>query len=1288
MGANGSLIAAVVVTVIIFIAVLVFAILDWLGLIAKWTGKKIGPTGTRYVCLTSAECGSIYGLSPSYVCDPKLKQCRIRAYEPRSCNANTDCLQITPLCATPVSGAGRMCTHDPYNQLGLYGDPTQIPHCLAGLSPSSFWGFCQLDLNNPCKSTDECVQGACVGSRCQFLGPFDVCTESSSYGHQQCQIGLYCAQDLRHPLATTHCQRNGIAPGATGAYCGTNSDCHDGDCYRANPADPYGVCASHQALVGMSCTLDADCAQSLTCQIPSGQTSGTCVFRDPAQQSDKANCPPQYTELPKNGGGCVGAIFPVPCTQSSTCQTSGGCGLNVGSLVLASLNPDQTWNPLYPTRGQDFLGIFTAGFTGGAGMPITIRPNVTILVSPSQLEGESFETYPTINLKTPKPPPTIPVVPQQPRACQPLLRGTELASLFSNNTQTNILFDVTYNPTNVASSTVQVVYLRSGNQPTSITVADPDLYASFYQDKNPYDPSAGNPTQIYVNCNYHGRAVAKAFNFSPETKPTYWAQPSVTDIWLIPPPLLPPNLNNQNYLDNCLRFAQDDPAHPEPTIFVHFFYHPKSNERVISWRFQVLPMQTGGGVNVLVGLYEVQIPAGRRLVVSTMSIYVQNPGEAETTAQFSYNNGPNDIRTIYAYRVPLTIDARGMGVYASVYSFALIDFATNWPFTLQLPGPAPTWSDTGGLCNVIFADSLHGTATVDQLAPHPEAIPKFAGYYPVFTPRSYTRVQAATPIRNDKWTSPNLFGDTNPSLLDSDIVVLATAGASSIVGFLLTYSVVPVGGNTYPPQTLMITMRFGDCMPTSRYSIPNLIDAGLANHTLMYAFFLTPEPEETGGGDLVGSLPVTTTFKYAFNAPQVELTPVTTNDISSWATQPFIGPYGTPLADGLGQYVAHQMRTSWGSEVFTACLVPSRLIPPVRFFRMPAGSGESLSTKGADDVWIWGRDFDDRTAIRCVPVFFDNLGLVKSSFTNKPQPSNLWVSTAATTCPPTASQVTVGQDHVYFLTTGDTYHFAQGNEWNISPVAILTYNSDVGPLQLTGRMCQTQGYQDGLLYRARPYIFAATNDQDNLPFAISQILNGPTNLISIVDLESTALALSSYNSTDAQNQDYQASLSLIGIGSITTLIGSQGSLHPLIPGLFLDDAQIVWVGSESQAPILPGGYRTLACPANPKANPITIDSSYPTDCPDYPLTQSVADRKPLPICIIYQRNSASQLEMRLYDIRMIGGTATLISDTLIQTNGALTHMALPYSNQAPSGSWGGYPGFNGGPAVIYTPCLS
>lgn len=1297
------------------VAVLVYFIMDRRGFVWWWERGKKGAIKERYPCIESRECGSLYGLGANYICDPHLKQCRIRAYRSGTCQSGDDCMQATPSCILGVIGQGSMCAHPPYQEGGLYGDPSLQEVCRPGFGPNPVWNFCQAILGSACLSTDDCLSGVCKNGVCTYLEPFAVCTEGSNYATDQCQDPNVCTPDTKIPIDPYRCMPPGIAQHAEGAFCVQDSDCDNKDCYRINPTDPVGQCGNRQALIGMPCRGGHDCAKGLDCNLKTigGVVSGTCILTDVTTVTEVDHCPAQYTQLALGNLGCAGAINPVPCSDDLTC-ISGGCAIgSVESLVLGVLLADQTWQRIYPLRSRlDTNLIFSNAFTMLGGRQAVLNPGYTIVMSPYMPIASLRHQYPTIKLGLEVSGATAPPV-TEPKACTPLVGGLELYSTFANTSSDTITFVVNYNPLTAVTSTVGVLIsspLLNVGETIYISMPSIDLFTYYLSDQQP--PTA--PTAIFVYANYAGPTDPRPWTLSAGEqlhRPTDWLGFTPT---ILPEPRYRAKTGDSTYLSNSLRFD----AGTEPELFAHFFFFPSPGERVVSSRFRTLPSQVGGGVTTLVGLYDVESPTNRRIVISTLAVYAQTSTDELESREYATNDTNG---TVYAVRKSwFTDSATGKSIFTSCYSFTLVDFGRNWPFQLLLLGPASTQHDTAGLCSVEFTSPSNGTASSKTLSPD-GGIPGWNGKYPVFTPRAYTRVQAQSMIRNDEWTSLNLFGTVNPTLLDSDIIIMASAGSHNIAGILLVLS----QQDTAETQTLLMTLRFGDTLPGSLYSKSNLIADALKfiHPTKMFTFYLTPEPVETGGGSLFveqgGQVII---YSPAFPLPQVALAPRQSPDITSWATPPY--PYvditgrQQYLFDGTGQYTSHSTRTPWGIEVFTASLVPEILMPPVRFFRMPAALPDKptdpygLSAQGGDDIWIWGRDIDDSSTLVCVPLFFDNLGTLHATATvgwTPDQKAQTWLSVSATSCPPASiDEIFLGLDHTYYPNPPDGTSYTP-TQWGVTPTAMIRNQLRAvdgvpvdppfiaDPLPLIGRMCETQGYQDGILYRARPYAYWGNSYEQQpsaqdmaLPVAVRVLLSQTGDIVPI-DLQSMAVVLSSKSGV---LPDYRDTISRIGVGAIEAMVGPAaktpaGSVHPRLVGFFAPESPVnnlFWASSEGgTTPILPGGYRTLPCPGNPRAVPISQAAGYPYQCRDAVLAVEIQQRKPLPIVMVYRKSVGSPnervvYETRLYDIRMIrsktaGYSVNVISDTIVQMNGGLAVMET------------GYPGFNGGPAMIYTPCL-
>lgn len=1267
----GVLILAVVIVTVVLILVFRSRLRDW------WNKAKKDIQALKYPCLTNGECGTIHKLGSEYVCDPTLDQCRLRAYIDGYCQVSDDCLAITPHCTFAETGRGVMCMQLPYHAHDVFGDPTDGRTCSATTQLNELFNFCQTRLGFACKSTNECHDGACVAGTCQQLPPFAVCVTTGTYGGAQCLDGFYCAKDKYYPASVERCQPDGIAPGADGAYCLKDTDCNNRDCYFATPSDPVGRCASHIGLVGMPCRHSADCAPSLACG-----TAGTCQFLDPAAQTDVANCPfKQYTNVSSTVAGCIGASFPVPCSRPEMCTSNCNQG-EVSSLVIGVLGANQTWSALYPqgSTASDTSGFFNAGFTGASGNWV-LRPNHTLMVSPFESALSRITAYPPIGFLRVPPgahpgPPAAP--PLDPRACQPLVGGAVLLSSFANAYNSTCTFLVDYDPDSPRDASVRVLLatpdIHSG-QTVAFTLGSlTDLYSYCLYNNNQQTDSPTPPTQVFTYRNFHGYVDSASWTITAGdgglNLPPLWQIP---DHQLVPPPRLPSRTEYRAYYDSVLKFSEAQPAAQRPPgqPYVHFFFFPSPGETVISSRFSVLPTQVGGGVTTLVGLYEVETnTAGvktRRLVISNASLYTAPKTDAKNN-RYACNTAD---ATIYAeLRTAYDDPGSNNAVFISVYSFTLVDFDVAWPFLGMLSGPPSTVHDTAGLCRVNFTTTTSAEATLEVLGEDVDSVPGFLANraYPIFTPRAYTRVQAASSTRTAEWN--NIFDNKTPTLLDSDFTVLGAAGGSAIVGLLLLYKVDegPSQGN----YTIILTMRFGDVMPTSRYSLPNLDSSTLpyATRTRMFTFYLTPDPEETGGGTV---RPYDELPRPAFNTPPIALAPYESAQITSWVT---------PGDDPTGIYATHHSRTPWGSEVFTASLIPEAFEAPVRFFRMPITDATKLSIAGADEVWVWGRKGESLVA---VPLFFDSFGTVTATMGSGPFAGEKWLSPTALTCPPSSvvSEITLGMEVWYDLEPFSKY---QVHQWGIQNTVgwknMLPPDIILNPLPMIGRMCETQGYQDGILLRVRPYSFASTDAmyQDTaLPAGILHNLNLSSDIFPGI-LEGMAVALVSRMG----GYDYKQAIPLIGVGGIQAMKGRGAALHPSAAGIFNNPATklFIWASSEgSSTPLLPAGYRLLPCPLNPRASPVG-PATYPLTCPDIDIAASELrnSRKPLPIMIMWQ-TGANVMEPRLYDLRMTRDPAngkyeiTVVSDSLVQMNGGMA--TTPSS-----------PGMSGGPILVYSPCSS
>lgn len=1267
-------------------ALIIVLLLGRLGINFWWSAARKGVEARSRPCMVSGDCGRDYQLGPSWICDPKVLQCRLRSYIDGSCTKNDDCLEITSSCRGEATlGFHQMCIHEPYQPATLYGRSTDTLGCGARAGLNTVFNFCQYLLGTPCTATDDCLHGACVGGICSYLQPFAECSVGGSYALNQCGPSDDCVVDPRHKFSSRRCQPRGVVPGSDGSYCQVNSDCNNNDCYKLESDNPIGICASHIGLVGMICDQDSECANGLECHkisSPDGVISGVCAIIDPSIQTDDSHCPLQYTEIASSGLGCAKASRPVPCSEQIFCKR--GCSVaQVENLILGMVDPSQLWIQIYPrpNTGGDTYNLFRDSFVlEGDGRTFSLLPNLTILISPFQSQIPAATQYPVLSLEPPLN--LLPGFPNEgsppveaildPRSCQSISANPlQLVSSFANAANDTVIFLVKYNPLDWVSSRV-TAYVTStrinSNQPVQIILNNDRLGIYYLSNMNPTADPPIPATEIYVYGNYTCDSGALWVRGNLAPKPTAWGN---LPLFVIPLPTLPATTSpNGAYFGNSMRFlrAQDPNERPKEP-YANFFYYPIAGEEVMSSKFSTLPTQGGGGVTTLVGTYDVRTTTGRKIVISTLALFTNPITFSQERHPYAYYNSTTRI---YAVRNSVHEDtSTGSAVYASVYSFDIADFTDtiNWPFTGKIMGPPSTQHDTAGLCRVTFDTNPvpGGVATFTTLEPLANSVPGYRDRYSIFQPHSYTRVQSVSPIRSSQWTG--IFEGLMPTLVDSDMIVIGSAGASSIIGILLNLQV--GGGDQTKHFTLLLTARFGDAMPTSRYSTTYLSSnqRDVAARTQMFTFYLTPEVEETGGG---GPWPT----------PQDALAPSKSTDITSWITS----PTSSGIINGNG--VSHTARTPWGSEVFTASFLPSNLRTPVRFFRMPITSTKELAISGNDDVWIWGRDANGDDMI-CVPLFFDYFGTTFATNKVAGKPTEFWLSTAATVCPPpTPAEVILGMEVIYNKNFPDPSDY-QVAQWRLPNAPIINpLLPDPAPVQnpmpLLGRMCETQGYQDGLLLRVRPYAFLdveRTGGLDNtLPTKIfNQIL--ATSAIFLNSIESMAVALA----TQTAVVDFVAAIPLLGIGGIQAMIGSPTLhyTHPRIVDFFKSEYQeIVWVGSEGgSAPIIPGGYRTVPCPGNPRAIPFGRSGTYPNECADFGLAVlNPTDRKSLPVVIV--RNSvvnAGQRETRLYELEMKRTktgiyTAVVVSDSLLQTNEGLATMSS-------------YPGFNGGPTFVYTPCV-
>lgn len=1226
----------VVVSLMVLVGLIIIV-----GIKEGWflTAKNKG-AGFNAPCRDTAECNSIYKLGSSWICDPTIQQCRRRAYESgEGCQTTNDCIPITPDCVK--NGNVRFCQQSPYHAGNLYGDPKG--GCKGNTNEDSVLGLCRMNYGGGCKNTNDCLHGSCITGTCTYLEPLDKC-DLLSYAQDQCGPSLTCIPDTPNfKFGGAHCQATGKPDGSAGSYCKTNQECDPStkNCYKNSPSDPYGVCAIGVAFLGMNCNTNSDCVQSLQCIVKELKVGGTCQFLDPSVQTDLTKCPPQpYTAVvPAPGAGCSSARGPVPCVDDATCNA--GCTRPdadaLDKLVMGSISSGQVWYQLYPAipGNPDTLNFFRNRFSIPADNTLTINSGLEMFVSMSMFPPPNIANiYPVINLTDDtKNPPIVGDL----RPCTPLEQNElNLASLFANKSTQETIAIVKYDSSNAAASYVELLFtspVLNGGAAKLVTINSSDLYTYTITDQN-------NPTngKIYIPYNFQGHTDSTPYSMSAgdlSDIPLPWqlTPTTVKQIYMVPPPTsLYWTDKLGDYLKDTLRIPQNAPYTPE--VFSHFFYYKNLGESVDWYKFDFHSMIEGGGHNTLIGYYSVSTPNGRKLITSTASFYIEDSA-LESSYVFNLRSQNQNV-TGYGYRQKIWNDTGStLALYCNVYSFVLLDFNPSiaWPFTATLSGPGSTGGDISGTCTISVVNKAEGIATFSELVRDDALTPGYNGTYPVFSPRAYCRGQVASSFYTSSWT--NVFGTANPSILDVDTAAIARAGYNCIVGLVISVRSEAFDGGRYYP--LFLTLRYGDTLTSNLYSGSNVTDPNMFFTTRMFTFWLTPEVEETGGE--------------GFKNPDLATYPKVPADINSWIT---------PGQSTDGSTITHAARSVWASEVFTCSIIPRFLAPPLRILRAP-----STDPQDPLDIYVWGFDPGNLTDIIFVPLYANKQGTIISTDIKS---QTRWVS-SATHCAPTLAQIIDGMAISYFDKT--TNKDWRPTMWDILPNAIIRKTGSIVPVLLDTRMCETQGYQDGLSYKARLYSFPEPGN-DILPQTVENILNADCE-VELADIPSTALCLCSGLSPKAYYQDVVRNISISDPFTMTNSV----FVHPKIEKIYDNTKQtIVWISSDgSTTPLPAGAYRTTSCGPNPNSSPIIGGSSYPQQCPDYPLTskQTQSDRRTPPVAIAYSDNTTGEQTVVVYDFILNRENGTVIFyENKIVTN----------DSQARNS----YPGMSGGPVLVYSPC--
>lgn len=1180
-------------------------------------------------CVQSIDCAN-YGLNSTWICDPPTKQCKIRPYTVLPCTSNTQCPEVTPIC---MKG---LCQKQEYISGVLEGDASK--GCNGSLVVNAIYNFCQSRLGGLCTNNDDCFQGVCQSGRCATLHPLDPCP-TNTYGNQPCDFGLTCIPDK---LGVNGKCQIAAGNGVKGSYCFTNDQCGKGlICNHASSDASIGVCGFQDVLYGQFCDQDAECSPGLRCDT----TNHECVFI-PLDSGSLSNsqCPPSQYGSGSATQGCSNGKTSAPCSDVSRCAIN--CSLNtfnaIANLTLGFLGPDQVW------RSMNILStFFTTNFEVGTGGLLKPKDTSVILkYAPNISIDAASYTYPSFNLTT-RPDPTIKaqIGALEQRACQPYPTP---AATFTHLPMTaqHVLFKIKYTSTDLSSTGtfIEITFIDA-NQVTgpANTVVGPLFNNDFLTD---YFVNAGSPlptTPRYVCNNYLKAGPRNVFSFpaSPADR-VGWGGATINTV---PPPISETITSRYNgvvhiggtgpkvYYEKCLQFSE---ASANSFPFLHFFYNPEVGETVTKYFFLTVPFKTNGGLICLVGVFNVNDSEGTKIVISTMTLYADSSDTDQRTISNTVimEDDSNTFGNPFSVRVliqkPIYMSTTSStAIYASIYSFTLMRFpnasnlAKAFPFMANMTVEKPLVSEAVGNCHLKIGYDPTKTgynivSNLDNLndVTTPFATPLLSS---VFKPFPILRGQEFIPA--DATLSKFYDPSNGPySLQDIDLLIYDDVGTGAIVGLILN-----VSNGSAQSDTYIATLRYGYISLLNAYADLDILPSSYPkNNTRMYTFYMTPEPEQQGE-------PVV--------EPNVAYAPVSTTDIEKNWLPPDANPNPNPLpAPGTlpsWYKVSHTARTSWSSETFTLGVVPYNLKPPIRFHR----NYNPDNVYQPAEIYILGNTTDPTTGIATgdmivIPVNFDMYGSVSLEyFPSVTDPSQKWYSLDKS-CP-TKSIDSINMiipnpnDAVTLRVSGTVI---TPPTWTINIVPIQ--NSSNLTLNSQAFMCETSGYPDGIIIKARPYIFRHNypvfNPNEWNPSYATEVVNtSPINITNVKDFGFSQVLLGA-GATAGNVADYISHVAM----NTPEIMGIPRNLSgPMIlPGVFTNN---VFVGSECSTGMMAGAYKYKGTCIIANAQPFANNSVYPVNCPDY---NPNFIPKSLPIMVAYANPNTT---LSLYNIKINRATNTL-----------------------------------------------
>ncbi len=1244
MAVSTGFLIFLLIAILFIVAIVVISVLIIPNL-RGWVEDRAKGNQTE-TCTTDVDCRT-YGLNSSWICDPPTKTCKIRPYTKLPCDNNTECAQITPYCTNGV------CQQKTYlDGSVLEGDATK--GCTNSLLASPNFNFCQSAINQICNTNDDCYQGACINGKCRFLNPLDECP-GTSYASQPCITGLTCQIDT-YSKGKYHCQVSGKGDGESGAYCTSNAQCQTGLVCHVTAAGEIGICGNQAALYGQYCTTSAECSPGLQCNTAFNQ----CVLLDlETDVTNSTQCPPEQYGSGSAAQGCTQGKIDAPCSSSSRCRVE--CSIDLASsndhidqLVMDIMGPDQVWYRIYPPASSVGNTQFLTDFFEWKNN-IIVSKGINLLVpNLNTFTSRKSFLYPVLRLQIPSTHNFITTNVTEERSC-PSYPSSDAAYSNLPMSSNNVVFNVNYDPTTISNSSITFMFPDSNpvvsGQGTQVTLDNDSLLTDYFY-KESDGPSASDR---YIMDNYLKFGNINFGTYTRSDGETNYF-PSL-QLYSMPPPVNAgiASISIADYYQNVLQFDKNTNV---PQALLHFFYNPGPGETVTNYYFRTMPFRLSGGLITLIGAYCIQKGGSGYIVLSTLTL--RNKLTSVNEVVLSRENTPMVLQQAQVVNNTLS----GEGIYASIYSFIFIDFrsATTlnpyFPFTSNMASRVPPrFADAVGDFQVVLdvtnQNVTYQIGNIDDAGNRTPVSTKNGDEYTfsIFRPYSLMRGQGyvgANPT-NTFWEG------LAPLLSDFDSIVIDEVGKSAIVGLLFLFNNSSANADLVNIP-MMATLRFGNVSYTNPYSepyLPTTLPYGDAN---MFTFYYTPEPEETGG---------------AFLGPGPSYNPSITTNITNWITS---------STENLSS-VQHYIRNALDSEVFTLTLVPRSLEAPLRFHRTPPFS-DVYNNLVRQNLYILGRDVGT-TNMSITPIQFDTLGAIHLFYDNASSGASpiqtYWASLSA---PPFPLNIPVfitpgATDYVILKSNSEKIPSAPEVPWKIPQKRIVNLPSGfptTGHFPINSFMCESSGFPDGLIYKARPYIY---NDQYPFPpsggaFPPSYVRDLSNHCpIEIRNFNDAAICSIYQSGTSASVEDCVRTSFFNTARELKVVRQRNGPMF--IADVFSTDSNLAYVSmaSESASGLQAASYKYNSQCVIPGAVPFS-DSSYPTECVDYGTSEG---SRPTPLMITYR--TTTNFVVVLYNItigRDIDGqySVAVISKDRLEFD--KSRYIYPVD-------------FSGAPVVLYSGCL-